>query len=194
MVAASGTFSGGFMPKPIAPAVIALLLATASARADTQAAPSWLKADPASRRAEVDVVAAFNENNANWNFNGHHTGNATLLVPVGWTVEIAFRNREAEIPHSLVVTADPGDEARLPAEAGRDAAAFPGAHTEDPVEGTGHEGGDTVSFEADKVGDFVWYCGVPGHGNAGMWIRFRVAGDLEAPALAVADGAEHRRE
>ncbi len=58
MVAASGTFSGGFMPKPIAPAVIALLLATASARADTQAAPSWLKADPASRRAEVDVVAA----------------------------------------------------------------------------------------------------------------------------------------
>jgi FtsP/CotA-like multicopper oxidase with cupredoxin domain len=182
------------VPKPIPPAVIALLLATAIARADTQAAPSWLKADPASRRAEVDVVAAFNENNTNWNFNGHHTGNATLLVPVGWTVEIAFRNHEAEIPHSLVVTADPGDEARLPAEAGRDAAAFPGAHTEDPVVGTGHEGSESFSFRADKPGDFLWYCGVPGHGNAGMWVRFRVAGDLGAPALEVAGGAEPGRE
>ena len=105
-------------------------------------------------------------------------GNGGVSVPPcrAATVEVAFRNREAEIPHSLVVTADPGDEARLPAEAGRDAAAFPDAHTEDPVEGTGHGESESFSFRADKPGDFLWYCGVPGHGNAGMWVRFRVAG------------------
>jgi hypothetical protein len=182
------------LPKSVLLAAAGFLLATTIVRADTQLTPSWLKVDPASKKAEVDVIAAFNDNNTSWNFNGYHTGNATVLIPLGWTVEMAFRNQEAEIPHSLVVIADPGDETQYPQEAGEDTATFAGAHTKNPIEGTGVQGGDRVSFQADKAGDFLWYCGVPGHGLAGMWIRFRAADDVQAPALMVTDEAEPGRE
>jgi hypothetical protein len=81
------------VPKPVPPAVIALLLATAIARADTRVAPGWPEADAASRRAEIDVVAAFTEDNTDRNFNGHHTGNVAVMVPLGWRVETAFATR-----------------------------------------------------------------------------------------------------
>ena len=182
------------MPKLVPLAAVGLLLATAVARADTEVTPSWLKVDAASRKAVMDVVAAANDNNNNWNFNGYHSGEATIVVPLGWTVEIAFRNQESEIPHSLVVMADPGDETKYPTEAGEAAAAFPRAHTKNPVEGVGEGDDDTVSFKADKVGDYLWYCGVAGHGQSGMWTRFKVANGLDAPIVVVAAGADPGRE
>ena len=177
-------------------AVIGFLLAApvAPRAADATATPSWLKADAAAKTAEFDVVAAFNENNSNWNFNGYHTGNATVLVPPGWTVQVPFHNQEDEIPHSLIVIADPGDPEKHPSEAGQDVAAFAGAYTGNPVEGTAKGEPGAFTFRADKPGDYLWYCGVPGHGSAGMWIRFRVAGDVQAPAVTLASDAEPGRE
>jgi sulfocyanin len=175
-------------------AAVALLLGAPPARAaDAPATPSWLKTDAAAKTAEFDVIAAFNENNSNWNFNGYHTGNATVLVPPGWTVRVPFHNQEEEVPHSLIVIADPGDPEKHPSEAGADAAAFPSAYSANPVEGTAKGQSETFSFTADKPGDYLWYCGVPGHGSAGMWIRFRVADDVQAPAVTIAADAEPGR-
>jgi sulfocyanin len=183
------------LPKLIPLAAAALLLGTSAARAaDAPVTPSWLKADAAAKTAEFDVVAAFNENNSNWNFNGYHTGNATVLVPPGWTVRVPFHNQEEEVPHSLIVIADPGDPEQYPSEAGEDAASFAGAHSPAPVEGTAKGQGGAFSFTADKPGDYLWYCGVAGHGSAGMWIRFRVAEDVQAPAVTIAADAEPGRD
>jgi hypothetical protein len=173
-------------------AALGLLTATV-ARADTEAVRSWLTSDASAKKAVIDVIAAFNENNSNWNFNGYHTGNATIQVPVGWAVEIPFHNREEEVPHSLIVIADPGDEMEHPPEAGTDLTAFPQAHTPNPIEGTGVKDKGTATFTADRAGDYLWYCGVPGHGNAGMWIRFKVGG-VETPSMTVAADAEAGRE
>jgi hypothetical protein len=64
------------------PVVVAgCLLVSAHASAETKVTPSWLEADPAARAVLDDVVAAFNENNSNWNFNGYHSGDATLRLP-----------------------------------------------------------------------------------------------------------------
>jgi hypothetical protein len=182
------------LPKLVRLTFVGFLLATEVARAAMPASPSWLKADDASRKAEIDIIAAFNENNTSWNFNGYHTGNATVLVPPGWLVEVPFRNEEAEVPHSMVVIADPGDEAEYPSEVGEEAAALPGAHTTSPVEGTAKGAREAFSFRADTTGDYLWYCGVPGHGNAGMWIRLRVTDEVKAPAVLLAADAEPGRE
>jgi hypothetical protein len=50
-----------------------------------------------------------------------------------------------------------------------------------------------VAFEADEAGDYLWFCGVPGHGQSGMWTRFAVAADAEAPYVTVAADAEPGR-
>lgn len=182
------------MRRQVALTIAGCLLACVQASAQTKTNPSWLKADPAAKAVVVDVVAAFNENNSNWNFNGYHTGDATLLVPTGWKVQVPFHNQEADVPHSLVVLADPGSEDEFPSEVEADGAAFAEAHTASPVEGTPKDSPADFSFTADKAGDYLWYCGVSGHGNAGMWIRFRVADDVTAPELVLAEGAEPGRE
>lgn len=183
------------MPKSLAIAVAAgLLLASAAAMAaETRSTPGWMKADPAAKTVEMDLVSGFNDNNNVWNYNGFHTGDATVLVPLGWEVRMAFSNKDDAVPHSLVVIADPGEDAR-PLEVDGDAAAFHGAHSSAPLEGI--EAGkpaDPVAFKAEKAGDYLMYCGVAGHGEGGMWIRLQVAEGLDAPALAVAEGAEPGR-
>lgn len=101
------------MPKFLLPLIAAgLSLATAATAqaAETRSTPGWLRADPASKTVEMDVVSGFNENNNVWNFNGFHTGDATILVPLGWEVRMLFSNKDDAVPHSLVVIADPGEE------------------------------------------------------------------------------------
>ena len=46
---------------------------------------------------------------------------------------------------------------------------------------------------ADETGDFLWFCGVPGHGQSGMWIRFKVVNGAETPYISIAAGAEPGR-
>ncbi|MFO1074493.1 MAG: sulfocyanin-like copper-binding protein [Geminicoccaceae bacterium] len=168
-------------------------LLAAALPAAAQQAPSWLKVDAAAQKVELDVVAAFNDTNSNWNFNGFHNGNATIVVPTGWTVAIPFHNQEDGIAHSLVVIADPGDEMEYPDQVDDQAAAFHGAHSAAPTKGLEKGGTEDLSFKADKAGSYLWYCGVPGHGNAGMWIRFQVADGAKAPAVTIAADAEPGR-
>ena len=52
--------------------------------------------------------------------------------------------------------------------------AIPRAYTNKLIEGLPQEARDTISFTAPDSGSFRIFCGVPGHGLSGMWIRFTV--------------------
>ncbi|HSC28885.1 MAG TPA: sulfocyanin-like copper-binding protein, partial [Vicinamibacterales bacterium] len=147
--------------------VVALLVLAGPGFAEERLTPSWMTVQADAKSVEMDVIAAFNANNSNWNFNGYHDGHMTVVVPEGWRVRIDFSTRDANVPHSLVVIADPGRE-NLPAQAGREQTAFSRAYSKSPIPGISAGGTDVISFTAKKAGDYLWFCGVPGHGRSGM--------------------------
>jgi sulfocyanin len=163
----------------------ALALTATFAAAAEQLVPSWMTVDAGAQKVTMDVVAGSNPNNSSWNLNGEHQGRMTVVVPQGWRVEITFTNHDGDVPHSLVVMDDPGAD-NLPLQAGREQAAFPRAYSKSPEQGISAGDHDKVSFKADETGDFLWFCGVPGHGQSGMWIRFSVSADAEAPYVTTA--------
>ena len=67
------------------------------------------------------------------------------------------------------------------------------AYSQSPEKGISAGDGDTISFKTNKTGDFLWFCGVPGHGQSGMWIRFVVTGDAASPYVTIAPDAEPGR-
>lgn len=69
----------------------------------TQVARSpWLSVDRAHKTATVRIVAGYNGNNGGFNFDGYSAGAMTVTVPVGWTIDVVFRN-DSKIPHSVLV-------------------------------------------------------------------------------------------
>jgi sulfocyanin len=171
---------------------LVVALAAGPVPAVGQMVPSWMTVDAGARKVTMDVIAGFNPNNSNWNFNGYYEGDLTVVVPEGWRVEITFGNRDGDVPHSLVVMADPGSD-NLPLQAGREQVAFSRAYSKSPEQGISAGDHDTVAFTANKTGDFLWFCGVPGHGQSGMWTRFAVTVAAEQPYVMIADGAEAGR-
>jgi FtsP/CotA-like multicopper oxidase with cupredoxin domain len=173
-------------------AALVLCAPWSSTCAEERIVPSWMAVDAGAQKVEMDVVAGFNPNNSNWNFNGYYEGGMTVVVPEGWRVEITLGNRDGDVPHSLVVMADPG-AGNLPLQAGREQAVFPRAYSRSPEQGISAGDQDVVSFKADEVGEYLWFCGVPGHGQSGMWTRFAVRGDADAPYVLIAEDAEPGR-
>lgn len=155
--------------------------------------PSWMTPDAAGQKVAMDVIAGFNPNNNAWNFNGYYEGNAIVVVPEGWRVQIDFTTRDANYPHSLVVIADPGSPDAFPEEAGREQVAISRAYSKSPIKGIFGDDSDRILFKASPAGDYLWFCGVHGHGLAGMWIHFKAAADAEAPHLLLATDAEPGR-
>jgi hypothetical protein len=157
----------------------------AVAQAETAAAapqaidPAWLSADGASRTATFDLIAGLTGLNGALNFNGFRDGGLTLSVPLGWTVLVHFRNHDGMLPHSAEVidTVHP-----LPFQPVTPA--FPKAFTLRLAEGIPSEGRDDLRFIADKGGSYLIFCGVRGHGAAGMWIRLVVSSSVPQPSLA----------
>ena len=62
-------------------------------------------------------------------------------------------------------------------------AAIPRAFTLKLAEGLPPQGTDVMRFAAQPAGEYLIFCGVPGHGAAGMWIRLRVSATAKTPAL-----------
>lgn len=170
---------------------LALLLTSLWATAETRLTPSWMTIDKESRTVEMEVVAGFNINNNNWNFNGYYDGNMTAVVPAGWKVRITFSSIDGNYPHSLVVIDDPGAPDNLPTQAGREQVAIRRAYSRDPLGGIYNEE-DTLRFSVDEAGDYLWFCGVPGHGLGGMWVYFRVSDTDEEPYITLTDDADGR--
>jgi len=141
--------------------------------------PTWLAVNAASRTATFELIAGLTGVNGALNFNGFRDGGLTLTVPLGWNVVMHFRNHDGMLPHSAEVidTVHP-----LPVQPVTPA--FPKAFTVRLAEGIPSEGRDDLRFIADKGGSYLIFCGVPGHGAAGMWVRFEVSGSVQKPSLA----------
>jgi plastocyanin len=82
---------------------------------------------------------------------------------------INFVNEDGT-PHSAEVIAD--GSAPIPNMGGDPA--IPAAYTRDVTQGLAQFGKDVIRFAAPDQGEYRIFCGVPGHGLSGMWIRFRV--------------------
>jgi sulfocyanin len=163
-----------------------------SIAAGTRAIPSWMTIQAATKTVTIDVIAGFNPNNSNWNYNGYHDGDMTVVLPLGWNVRMTFTNQDADVPHSLVVMTEVGP-ASLPLQAGREQAAFPRAYTKSPEQGLSAGEHDVIAFKASEAGKFLWLCGVPGHAQSGMWTHLQISADAASPYLRIAKGAEPGR-
>jgi hypothetical protein len=112
------------------------------------------------------------------NFNGFRDGGLTLVIPVGWKAEIAFKNHDGMLPHSAEVISP---QTPLPTQPV--SPAIPRAFTLKLATGIPPQGTDAMRFPAQPAGEYLIFCGVPGHGAAGMWIRLRVSATAKTPAL-----------
>jgi len=140
---------------------------------------SWLHADTVTRTATFQLVAGLTGVNGALNFNGFRDGGLTLTVPLGWTVLLHFRNHDGMLPHSAEIIAD-----THPLPVGPVAPAFARAFTLRLDQGLVSEQTDDLRFIADRGGSYLIFCGVPGHGAAGMWVRLAVSGSVRKPSVA----------
>jgi sulfocyanin SoxE-like protein len=162
----------------------ALLLGAARSEAQTASAridPAWLRADAASKTAELKLVGGLTDLNGGMNFNGFSRGGLVVTVPQGWNVVLHFKNQDPNLPHSMEIIPD-GDAV----PGGPVPPAFEHAATGRVEQGFPAGQGADVRFVAGKAGAFLIFCAVPGHGAAGMWIRLTISAATDKPALAAA--------
>ena len=172
------------MVKPLSLVAMLLLPVTAGAQTERTAATpvvdsSWLQADTVTKTATFQLVAGLTGLNGALNFNGFRDGGLTLTVPLGWTVLMHFRNHDGMLPHSAEIIAD-----THPLPVGPVAPAFARAFTVRLEQGLVSEQTDDLRFIADRGGSYLIFCGVPGHGAAGMWVRLAVSGSVRMPSVA----------
>jgi plastocyanin len=103
-----------------------------------------------------------------FNFNGYTSGRATLTVPSKSNVVMNF-SQDDGTPHSAVIIED-----KDPMPTMADQPAIPRAYTNKASEGLPQGATDVIRFTAPDSGSYRIFCGVPGHGLSGMWIRFKV--------------------
>lgn len=142
--------------------------------------PDWMQVDNDARTVTLDIVAGQTNANNNWNFNGYHTGNATITVPEGYAVTINFRNSDPAIAHSLGIASQVGN---YPPMFQDPQPVFEGAMTSNPTDvqnATRPGATETVTFTAGTAGEYAMVCYVPAHATAGMWISFNVSADGQA--------------
>lgn len=164
-------------PKKPAAAPNATATASASAADSGTKVNEFLTYDAAAKTVQLKLLAAHGSVNGGMNFDGASNGNATITVPVGWTVSWSFKNEDA-IPHSAIVLAN-----KMPFPAQPQVPAIPRAYTTDVTAGLPTNGTDKTTFKATPAGEYVIACGVPGHAPSGMWIRFDVSADAKAPTF-----------
>lgn len=140
---------------------------------------TWLKWNSTTRTATFKLIAGVpGRAKSPFNFNGYIDGELTLTVPVNSTVVMNFVNDDGT-PHSAEIIAD---QSPIPNMA-PDQPAIPRAYTRAVSEGIAQFGTDVLRFKAAPAGSYLIFCGVPGHGLSGMWIRFKVSPDAQVPAL-----------
>ena len=149
---------------------------------EADAAPSatmpadWIAVDDAARTVRVTLVAGETDANNRWNFGGYANGEATVVVPVGYTVTIDLENRDPVHHHSVGVLAK---AASYPAVFEEATPVFDGAITSNATsmtEATAPGGGtESITFVASEAGEYALVCPVPAHAVTGMWIGFEVS-------------------
>ncbi len=143
--------------------------------------PKWMAFDLVAKRVTFALTAGLTPFNGALNFNGFRDGEMTLVVPAGWTVVVNFENHDGMLPHSAEVILDDGSTPLRPV-----GAAIQRAYTRDVETGVEAGGGkDVMRFTAAPAGNYRFYCAVPGHGAAGMWVRLQVDAGLTAPRMVL---------
>lgn len=130
---------------------------------------------------DLQIWAGYNGTNSAWNYNGSAKGNATYTVPLGWKVNVTFRNNDANVVHSVGIAEQ---QQPLPGSGEMAKIAFEGATSR--KFGTGLTSADKpskFSFVADEAGKYLMMCGVPGHAQGGMWDWFVVSKDAQKPDM-----------
>ena len=164
---------------PVSPsrAVRIASMDTGGTRPDSSTVNRYLSYDSSAKSVALTLVAAANSAQGGFNFNGGSVGNQTIIVPLGWEIDIDFQNHDV-VPHSALVIA-----AQNPLPAMPDKPSFPRAYTTHLIDGlpaqTGH---DSMRFTAGRAGDYLIACGVPGHALSGMFIRFVVSAEATTPS------------
>jgi sulfocyanin len=153
------------------------LLGWASSGTAQTATSKTLSYDAATKTVTFALQAGAPGSAGPFNFNGSNTGGATLVVPASSTVVINFVNMDGT-PHSAEIIAD-----KDPMPNGGEDPAIPAAYTKDLTQGLAQGGTDAMRFRAPASGNFRIFCGVPGHGLSGMWIRFKVDPQAKAPSF-----------
>jgi sulfocyanin len=134
-----------------------------------QTAPSkWLSYNAATKTVTFSLEAGAPGTSGPFNFDGYTNGATTLVVPPGSTVVMNFVNLDGT-PHSAELIPDKDPMPNM----GQDPA-IPRAYTTGLTQGLPQGGKDVMRFTAPSSGSFRIFCGVPGHGLSGMWIRFKV--------------------
>ena len=157
----------------------ALAVGNAQAQAAPTIDPGWMVANPATKTATFALTAGLTPFNGALNFNGFRDGGLTVVVPAGWTLAVNFSNHDGMLPHSVQVIAD---QKPVPSGA-QDTPAIGRAYSNQVAEGLPPQSKDKLRFTAQPAGEYLFFCGVPGHGLAGMWIRLRVSSEATTPAL-----------
>jgi sulfocyanin len=128
----------------------------------------WVSYDASTKTVTFQLAAGAPGGPGPFNFDGYSNGKATLVVPPGSNVVMNFVNDDAT-PHSAEIIPDQDPMPNMGGDP-----AIPGAYTDDLTQGIPEFGKDVIRFTAPASGSFRIFCGVPGHGLSGMWIRFRV--------------------
>ena len=152
---------------------------TETAPAGALTIPSWMFVDNAAQTVRLDISAGSEAVNNYWNYNGLYAGNGSITVPQGYTVTINLVNADPAQPHSLGISEKMD---AYPAMFENPEPAFAGAITPDATTGTPPQGTASITFTADRAGEFAMICYVPGHAVAGMVIPFNVSADGQAGA------------
>lgn len=167
--------------------LISLLVLLAPAAAAQTPDPAWVHADTATKKVTFDLIAGMPGVNGGLNFNGAATGALTFVAPVGWEVTFAYSNQDKSLTHSAEVITPRNP---LPIQAVDPAA--PGAGSKEPLLGlAASDPGERFSFKATTAGAYIVYCGVPGHGMAGMWVRLRIDGSAKTPSVIATPATGH---
>jgi sulfocyanin len=154
-----------------------LLSATAPAAAASSSANKWLAVNAARKTVTLTLLAGVNSQGSEMNFNGDGKGKMVVTVPVGWTVDVSFKN-VGTIPHSAVIEAWSTSLNSLTPKP-----AWPGAETPNPVQGTPPGGHAAFHFVANRPGTYRIVCAVPGHAVMGMWDTLVVSKTAKVPAI-----------
>lgn len=141
---------------------------------------TWLKWNPTTRTATFKLIAGVpGRAKSPFNFNGYTDGELVLTVPENSSVVMNFVNDDGT-PHSAEVIEDKKPIPNMAV----DQPALPRAYTKAVTEGIAQGGTDAMRFKATPAGSYLIFCGVPGHGLSGMWIRLKVSSDVTMPSLS----------
>lgn len=163
-------------------------VATRPARGDSAATPALLPEGPVrvnefltydqrSRTVSLQLIAGYNGLNGSLNYNGATHGSHGLYVPTGWRIHVAVTNRDSDLQHSAIVL-----QKVLPPPIEPSEPAFAAASLPQLDEGLQEDETGTIDFVADRAGQYMIACGVPGHAQAGMWLQLAVSNGLKVPA------------